>query len=245
MEGQPVGQNAFQQWLWHCWRRCWEDFVPSVVGDDPFILVVNGDLIEGKHHHCIQIGSANVQDHARAASSCLELAAKVKGLCGLFLVMGTECHTGLSEVSIGQELRAMRDPATNWPAFQELWLEIGGTLCNWRHHIGTTSRPYLESSAFASAMGTERIEADRAGHRVPKVMTRAHRHKHGWFEDGISGLGITGAWQGKTRYVHKVVPAAVTMPSVLIYDWRKVEDGELPMVHRRVWRPEAPKIITL
>lgn len=241
--GFPIGQNKFQKWLWECWLDMRDHWLPSITNGDPHALVSNGDLIEGLHHKAIDIMSAAVADQVSAVTAVL--GDLIKPGNPVFLTLGTDCHTRNDEIHIGQKLGAVKDPDTGWSAWSFLPLTIAGCRCHFTHHMPTTSRPNLEASQHSLSLGTELHEAARNQHFIPKVIVRAHRHRHGIFSDGNSMSVVTGAWQGLTRHGRKVVPAAVSNPSVVVLDWRGVEDGELPFVHQRIYRPEAQQGITL
>ena len=126
-------------------------------------------------------------------------------------------------------------------AWRNLKLDIAGTYCKFDHHIGTTSRPYLEASQLSIVMGCERQEAARAGHRVPKVIGRAHRHRFGHFDDGDGSCFVLPPWQTVTRYGRKVVPHAIPQVGIVVLDWRNCEDNSTPVVHKHLHTiKEAP-----
>lgn len=241
--GFLIGQNPFQEWLWECWTDFRDRWLPSITGDDPYALVCNGDLVEGLHHRATDIMSAAVADQLSAVIGVL--GKLVKPGNPLFITLGTECHTRNDENVIGMKLGAVPDPETGWHAWGSLPLTIAGCLCDFSHHTPTTSRPYLEASQHSIQLGVATHEAGRNGYRIPKVIARAHRHRHGVWNDGCSLSVVTGAWQGITRFGKKVVPSAVPNPSVIVLDWRNVPDGELPIVHQRVYRPEEPQGVSL
>lgn len=231
-EGNSIGRNKFQDWL----GLCWDDMLiwaQKVIGKDAFDLVVNGDLVEGIHHKALQVMTPDPGDQVDAVKQILgflgETAAKVH------LVKGTECHTRNDEIRIGRHIGASKDPSTGQHAWDSLDLEVAGTLYNFAHHISATSRGYLEASAHSINLGNMTHSRARTGKPVPKVMCRAHRHRHGIWDDGNQVSVVTGAWQGLTRYGYKVVPDAVPQPSAIIFDHRKLDSGELPLIHRRVY----------
>lgn len=234
-EGFTIGQNRFQEWLWEKWGegKAW---IKKVVGKSPFELIWNGDLVEGIHHRSVQIMSADVGDQSAAVLQV------IGDLCGAaartFVIQGTECHTRNDEVRIGKHIGAVTDPDTGKHAFDRLLLDFNGCNVSFAHHMSTTSRPYLEASAHSIQLGCEVIESARSGHPVPTVVVRAHRHLHGVFEDGSLMSVSTGGWQGLTRFARKVVPFAVPKPSIVILDWRETERGELPQVHRKIFKPK-------
>ena len=231
-EGMVLGQNKFQKWLWRCWQDMlkWSD---GVIGSQPFELVINGDLVEGIHHRTLQVVSPDVGDQTAAVMDVLSpLASKATRV---HVIKGTECHTRNDEVRIGRALDGTVDPTTGQHAWDSLDLEVNGTLFNFAHHISASIRSYLEASAHSIALGALTHSRARAGKPVPKVMVRAHRHRHGVWTDGNQMSAICGAWQGLTRHGFKVVPDAVVQPSCIIFDTRTTDKGELPLIHQRVY----------
>lgn len=231
-EGMPIGQNKFQSWLWKCWQDC-EEWIAKTVGDDPFEIVFNGDLVEGIHHKTLQVMSADVGDQTSAVMDVVSSLVAKSQRC--HLIKGTECHTRNDEIRIGRALDASVDPTTGQHAWDVLDIEVNGTLCNFAHHMTTTARPYLEASAHSIALGCLTQSRARTGKPVPSVMVRAHRHRHGIWTDGNQMSVVTGAWQGLTRHGYKVVPDAICQPSCVILDARTTDKGDLPIYHQRVY----------
>lgn len=245
-EGFPIGQTEFQKWLWECWSQVPDFIREHIKPGEPWAIVFNGDLVEGIHHKNIQIMSANHGDQVAAVKQTLKPLLEATGTPPqIFVVKGTECHTRNDELAIGRMLDAWVDETNGQSAFDFLPLQIHGCNTFFRHHIGTSARPYLEASMLSIHLGVERQEAVRSGTPVPKVIVRAHRHRHGMFSDGVGMCLVTGAWQGLTRYGNKVVPGAQCMPSVLILDWSDRPYDSLPDVHERVWTPKPRKMIAL
>lgn len=242
-EGNEINANPVQQWFWHCWLEAAE-WIKQLAGDDPFLLVLNGDLIDGNHHQTTQILTPDAGEQPGWALEVLQpvtsQAAKIA------VVSGTESHVRNAERYIGRALGAVTNPAAKgaakycWDRFE---CEAGGKLLVAMHHIGATSRPYLEASQLSIRLGVERQERQRAGHRVPDVLCFGHRHRHGFYSDGCAMVSVCGAWQALTRFGHKVVGSATCQPSIAAFDWRGVGDGELPAYRHKLWTPaEAPRI---
>ena len=233
-EGVPIGQNAFQKWLWACWEDCHE-LIAKTVGDEPYELVINGDLVEGIHHRTTQVMSADIGDQSSAVIQILEPVTSKAA--GVHIIKGTECHTRNDEIRLGKVLGASKNPENGQNAWDNLDIEINGTLINFAHHISATSRPYLEAGAHSIALGVITHTRSRVGKRVPSVICRAHRHRHGIWTDGNQASLITGAWQGLTRHGYKVVPDAISEPSCIILDTRTTDKGDLPLFHQRKYIP--------
>ena len=234
-EGNEIRLNPIQEWLMSCWDDCWDWFY-KLAGNDEWSLILNGDLVDGVHHGTKEIWSNDESDHGIAAYHLLKpIGLKASSV---FLTEGTEIHTKGQEHSIAYHLRSagvpVRLPTPHSGAYPSLRIELAGTLCKFDHHTSTTSRPYLEASALSITMGAERVETARAGHRVPKVFGRAHRHKFGHFDDGYGVMFTTPPWQALTRYGRKVVPHAIPQVGLVVLDWRNAEDNSTPALHRRL-----------
>lgn len=240
-DGNEIRQNRYQEWLWECWLDATGDYLRRMVGDDPFVLLINGDVIEGNHHGTTQIVSADVADHVEAAIECLEPLAK--RAAQVHLTLGTECHTHSTEAGIGKKLGASKNPDTGKHAHSRLTFRINGCVCSATHHCSATSRAWLESGEYSRAMHGERAECLRAGWTVPDIIFRAHRHRAGFFTDNHSAMVVTGAWQGSTRHTHKAVPGAISEPTICVSDWRGRAEGQLPMVDQMVYAPKAPQVL--
>lgn len=222
-KGNAIGMNLCQQWLWSKWEEM-QDRALSIIGNDEFALFINGDATEGIHHRSPDIVATRIGEHVRYAASALrrlsERAAKI------YVVAGTECHTLDMETVLAGMLQAEGGKA------RDKWLvEIHGCLIDAAHHMGVTSRRYLEASGMGIALGNARLNYADAGHRIPRVFLRGHRHCGGWYSNGHAALGVTGGWQFLTRHGMKVVTDSIPHPSALVLDWRGQPFGALPQHH--------------
>lgn len=218
------GDNIHQSWLWENWVSGISQ-VKKIIGKSKAALLVNGDATEGVHHRNeSEITAALIDTHCNQAAECLmPLTAMCKTT---FVTAGTECHTKGMETKLADKLGAVDRKAKD-----EWLLEINGCLIDAKHHMTTSGRAYLEASAMSILMGNARLNRIRAGHRVPQVFLRAHRHCGGYFSDGQGLFGVTGAFQFLTRHGFKVVPDSVPRPTMLVLDWRGKQTGALPQVH--------------
>ncbi len=231
------GDNLHQQWLWTNWCEGIKR-VKAIVGKSNAALLVNGDATEGVHHRNeADTLAADIEVHVAMAQECLsplaELAKKV------FVTLGTECHTKNMETLLAQRLGAEGGKA------KDKWLiNINGCLIDAAHHMPTSGRAYLEASHLSICMGNARLNYLRAGHKVPSVFLRGHRHCGGYYSDGGGLFGVTGAFQFLTRHGHKVVTDSIPRPSMLVLDWRNKPQGALPMVHDITFAPPQNEIHT-
>lgn len=230
-----VNASPLQSWFWDCWLNATQ-WLTDVAAGDPFGLIHNGDVIEGNHHRTDEIISPAVSDHITCAEEVLR--PLVSKAAKTWVTEGTECHVGDTEAGIGKALRAELNPETKRHVFKRLTLDICGVRLVARHHVTTTSRPWLESNGLGMELASEQLNAVRNGEVMPRILCVAHRHVGGHIQTGEGLCIATPAWQGLTRHGNKVVPASRCKPGIYLLDWRGLPDGSLPIVHRRIY--EAP-----
>jgi hypothetical protein len=222
------GSNRHQAWLYQSWLDMQKRF-HTVRKGAPYVLTINGDAIEGIHHRSDEVVAAKFKEHLQIALDVLgplaEKAAEV------YIIKGTECHTGDWEEVLRRELRLPRPAANHWH------YEVNGCLVDARHHMPVTSRKHLEASALSIEMANYLSNAICSDLPQPRVFLRGHRHIHGIYSDGKSMICVTGGWQFLTRHGNKVVPGSVSRPSAILLDWRNVPRGELPTPHTFIYHP--------
>lgn len=224
------GDNLCQAWLWDNWCAGIAE-AKRYIGKSECALLVNGDATEGVHHRNEEsLIAASIETHTKMAAKCLSPLLKICKKS--FVVAGTECHTRNME-----NVLADRIGAEKRKALDKWHFAIHGCEIDAAHHTGTTSRAYLEATAMSVNMGNARVNYIRAGHPVPKVFLRAHRHCGGYYSDGDGLYGVTGAWQFLTRHGFKVVTDSIPRPSILILDWRGKKLGSLPTVNQITFNP--------
>ena len=226
------GENYHQRWLWDCWQDMERGVLARMKGRR-FALIVNGDCTEGIHHRSPEVVSTRIEAHVQMAVVALSRLANAA--TKRYVVKGTECHVLDMENLVAERIQAESGKA------RDKWLVgINGCLIDAAHHIGPTSRAYLEASGMGINMGNARLNYARCGHEIPKVYLRGHRHCGGWFSDGSGIMGITGGWQFLTRHGHKVVTDSLPTPTALLFDWQNKQNGELPdVVQYRYPGPQA------
>jgi len=199
--------SAFQQKIWAHWTEFRTKWVPRVTKGEPFILVHNGDAIDGRHHGTTSQISHNLQDQENIAHDVL--APLVEKAAAYYHIRGTEAHVGPSgeaEESLAQRLGAIPDSGGNHARW-DLWLDLQGHLCHFSHHIGVTGSSQYEATALGKEMSENYSEAGRWGEHPAQVVIRSHRHRYGmWQHYGKHGLQMvvtTPAWQLKTGYVFR------------------------------------------
>jgi hypothetical protein len=229
------GTNMAQRWLWSCWTSVWKE-IYAIIGGDPFLLALNGDLTEGVHHGGKELVAQKTREHIEIAAEVLW--PHVKRAAAVRLTEGTECHTNDAEHELCKIWGKGSCKAHQW------W-EINGLVYNMTHHIGVTSRAYLEASAMSIEMGNAILNQVRAGHRPADIFLRGHRHCGGTFDDGKTMLAVTPAWQMLTRHGRKVVPNSIPRPGAIVVDHRRQHHGRIPAVHKLFFSPPQDEIETI
>jgi len=203
--------------VWGWWDEFWNEFVPLSTKGEPYAVVVNGDLVDGKHHNSTTQISQNLNDQRKMAIQVLE---RVHNLCQgrLYIVRGTPVHSGESgcdEEAIAKAAGAATDSIGN-ASRNDLWIRSGGALCHFMHHIGTASRLSYETSAVMAEMGEEFQIASRYREVPPDVVVRSHRHANIEVSGPTSNYRyyavVTPGWQLKTPFAWKVAGARMVPP---------------------------------
>lgn len=229
------GSNAHQAWLWHWWRTLIAEAAERLRGAT-IGVIVNGDATEGNHHRSTEMTTPREHEHCKMAYACLLPLAKHAPR--RYVIDGTECHTKGLEHDLARMLHA-----EGGKAHGKLLLEVHGCLLDITHHIGVTSRAYLEASGMGINMGNARLNYARVGQRVPSVYLRGHRHAGGIYSDGYGIMAVSGGWQYLTRHGRKVVPDSICTPTVIVLDWRGRKYGGLPHAEALQATPPEQRIV--
>ena len=200
-----VAPSLMQQTMWKLWLDFWQ-WAHITIGREPFILVHNGDMIDGNHHQTTQLMTGNLTDQKKIAVAAMlphtELAA------AYYQIRGTEAHVGKSaqtEELVADELKAVAlAPNMGRHSHWELFMEFGNDLIHFAHHIGSTTSTAYESSAVMREMANAFVEAGQFNQRVPTILVRSHRHRYIKVQVPHCTGVVTPAWQGKTAFTHRI-----------------------------------------
>ncbi len=251
-EGGTVMPSSQQLTLWAMWREFWDEWVPEVTLGEPFSVVHAGDIIDGVPHGSVGSISNNLADQGKHAEKILRPIVEIcEGR--FYQLRGTEAHTGKSaqeEERIAKVIKATREKGSKRYARDELWMRIGakrGGLVHIMHHIGTTGSSAYESSAPMRELTEEFVEAGRWGDEPPRVVIRAHRHRHLQIRipsaKGDAIVATTPAWQMKTPFTFKIAGARLSQPQIggIIVRYHKSE----LYLRNKVWRLERPDAVMM
>lgn len=230
-------RRRLRTWMFERFR----DFCDKAVEGPPFVLVVNGDVVEGRHHGARELAVSGLTAQWRAARDMLApLCSQARRT---YFVQGTECHTLDDEHELGEEMGGVQDSANGSFAWRRLLLEVNGVVHSFTHHIGTTSRPWTSATALKAALVSERENARIAGEPDIRVIVRAHRHVGGMFQDQSGMAVVTPSWQFNTRHVGKVVPEARPCIGGAVLDYSSVGYGELGICRMVEYKPDPQEVI--
>ncbi len=224
-KGNKVSPSPFQTWMMERWLEFWNVFVPEATEGEPFDIVLNGDLIDGRHHQQDSLITNDLSEQVDIAVACFKsvFAGKKSKARRLFVVDGTECHCGLAN-------ETQKFLASRWPVSadesgnlvrRELWLEIGqkgrhNALAHFLHHIGTTGTSAYETTAVHKELVEAFQEAARWHNRVPDIVIRSHRHRQAKTSiasaNGLAIAEVTAGWQGRTPHCFKIAGARQAIP---------------------------------
>jgi len=203
--GNEIRQNIGQKYLWDCWM----DLAARLKRLRPDVVVVNGDLVDGRR------GELCLQSPVDQAEACLQVLQAL-GCRGAkwFFIQGTEFHD--SEVGREVEVVASRI-GTAYTGLgagvytrEVLDLECGGVVVNFAHGISTGAGLYR-----AVAIDREALWSALAGKVgcLPKadVIVRSHAHYFVHVEHASKHAVVTPCWQLQTRFmrrrsVYRMVP---------------------------------------
>ena len=241
--GVSAGPSPLQQKMWRLWQEFWTDWVPAATKGEPYIVVHNGDAIDGVHHGSKTQVSQNLADQQMIALECLRPVTERAEV--YYHIRGTEAHVGQSgehEENLARALGAKPD-SDGHSARWELWLDLHGHLIHLTHHVGVSGSSSYESTAPFKEMVEGYVDAGRWDRKPPQVIVRSHRHRHIEVRtpsrDGHSIVTVTPGWQLKTPFVYRMAGARQSQPQVggiLI----RVGDRML-YTDSKVWSLEPPQ----
>lgn len=217
-DGGVYHPSALQNKLYQIWEEFWE-WVPAGTKKEPYVVVMNGDVIDGSHHGSTTQISHNLEDQSEIAYQLLApIVEKCEGR--FYMTRGTSAHvgeSGVEEERLGKRLGAIKNEVGQHARY-EMWLHIGSPkhLVHVAHHIGVTGSMAYESTAIMKELSEMYADSARWRNQIPDVIVRSHRHRHAEIRvPTANGYGIafvTAAWQGRTPFSYKIPGGRVALP---------------------------------
>ncbi len=240
--------SRIQKALYNWWQKFWGEWMPEATRGEDFILVHNGDIIDGIHHKSTTQISHNINDQKNLAIEMLEPIIALPHCKGYYQIRGTEAHAGQAqeyEENIAQQLGAVSNEDGQYSRY-DLWLKFGEhkLLAHFSHHIGTTNSASYESTAVHKELIEAYVEAGRWGVQPPDCVIRSHRHRFYKTElpsKNDSAISVvTPSWQLKTPFVWKLGMGRSSTPQIggiLIREGNEVNI----YCRQKVWTVERSK----
>jgi hypothetical protein len=244
-EGGTYTISRFQQAILDCWNAFWNDWVPRVTRGEPFILILNGDAMDRRHHGATTLITNNLADQKKIAYEML--APRVEKAAAFYYIRGTEVHTGPSgemEEDLAKELGAEIDEVGNSSRY-ELYLNVGNCLVHFTHHISVTGSMAYETTALMKEFAETTSESARWNKKPPNVVVRSHRHRHAEIRVPTAWpygyCFTTCGWQLKTPHVFRGM-GRISTPQL---GGSLIRQGDEEFFTRhKIWSVDRPKTET-
>ena len=251
-DGGTYHHSRLQAIVWEYWNTFWDEWVPKVTKGEDYVIVNNGDSIDGSHHGSTTQISQNIEDQVRIAEQILLPRIQHKKCKGYYHIRGTEAHVGKSgadEERLARMLGAIPNAEGQFARW-ELWAELGShnKLCHFTHHIGTTSSMAYESTAVHKELVEAYNEAGRWNERPPDLISRGHRHRSYKIElpndNGMAIVVITPGWQLKTPFTYRLASGRSGEPQIGGFIIREGDEDSL-YARSKVWGMKRSETVKL
>jgi len=210
--------SKFQKPIWECWKFFWNKWVPRATKGEPYVILLNGDAMDGRHHNSTNQITQDKSDQANIAYSIL--APRVDKAQYFYYVSGTTVHAGEAgedEEKLAERLGAIPDESGNYSRY-EMYIKVKDALVHATHHIGTTGSMAYEATALTKEFTEFCSESARWGRDIPDVVVRSHRHRH--IEVRVptkNDYGIiftSSGWQLKTPFLYRLPGGRTATPMI-------------------------------
>lgn len=248
-EGGTYKSSIYQREVYRRWLEFWNVWVPDVTKGEDYIVVVNGDVIDGVHHNSTTQITNNIKDQRNLAVEVLTPIVNAKKCKKLYMIRGTEVHVGQSaddEESVAEALGAVPNSDGQFARW-EMRLIFGKKeqIIHFAHHVGTTSSAAYESTAVYKEMVEAYNENGRwENGQPPSILVRSHRHRQ--MEIRVAnkfGYGIalcTPGFQLKTPFTYRISMGRSGSPQVGGYLIRDGADDGL-YTRFKIWQVKQNK----
>lgn len=215
--------SRFQKELYRHWKNFWTEYIPIATKKGDYVVVLNGDAIDGVHHNSTTQISHNINDQIQIAYDLLAPVLDNKKCKQVFMIRGTEVHVGKSgkdEETLANML-GCKPNSEGQSSRYDMYLRFGKNdrfLIHTSHHVGTTNSAAYESTAPFREIVEAYNEAGRWGDTPPDVIIRSHRHRNIEIKvpskNGSAIVVCTPAWQLKTPFVYRGAMGRTSTPQI-------------------------------
>jgi len=195
-----VGKDPDHVWAKYAriQKECWAWYEKTARALKPIdILVVNGDCIDGRGER-----SGGVELITGDRSEQCDIAAesiKLWGAKHIIMVRGTPYHTGDKEDWEDVIYRRVRAEKIG----EHEWIDINGTVFDFKHHIGSSTIPHGQFTAVARDQLWNALWAEAEYQPRADWIIRSHVHYCRW----------CGGFRGAREWQAFITPALQAMGS--------------------------------
>lgn len=205
-DGQLVKPSEYQQKIKRYWHKFWEIAKKDA---EEFVIIINGECIDGNHHDTTQILSPSPTIQVKNAIKLLEEVLPENRK--MFFTKGTNAHSGKGsamDVLVANHFKS--------PCEYVLNIYVEGIAINVAHH---TARKIENEVLEQHNAGSFPDYVFRGHYHVPRYTKRIYTRGN----EIKSTVGVvTPAWQGLTEFGHRVTRNFNSIVGGIILD---VQDG--------------------
>ena len=237
--GGTYKPSPSQKAILKAWMQYWEIVHRQVAEHKAKLVVVfTGDCADKNRHDGLDPICRN---DANILAMLGELYGPIARAANeLYIVKGTEAHTGPHaqlEDQLATALKAVPDDWEGTPAWWWLPLECGGVRFDIAHHPSTSGRKEWTKGAAPSRMSTElALQYLERGEKAPDVAVRGHIHYYA--DSGTARrprVFYLDGWKVTDAFGHRLGTGG--MSRAIGGMWFLCRDGQYE-AHRESWQPK-------
>lgn len=213
----------------------WDTYAAMLDALKPIdILVVNGDMIDGKASRSggTRMITVDRAEQAEMAANAIEYAEADEA----YLTYGTGYHTGNSEDWEGVVADKLGAPIED-----QLWLEVNGVMFDFKHFVGASAIPHGRHTTIARDRLWNILWAEMGQQPKSDVIIRSHVHYFNYCGGTSWAAMTTPALQGLGSKFGSRIPSGTVDYGLVYFDvdedgsfeW----DSDIILVETQVSRP--------
>jgi len=223
--------TAKQYKMFQHFTRCAEQIAQSR-SEYKFIVVENGDGIDGKHHETPQLATRQISEQVQVHTWLMKYFLHKIGFSrtlgdALYIGAGTEVHDGDEEDNIAVQLGADVLP-NGEDAFDFLPMDANGRRLWFLHQGASAGRGLSTGNALHNWMKNQYFQSLEDGRVIPDIVMSGHYHRSVYDtftrnDRTIHGI-ILPPFQLKTRFGNKVAAAELEEVGIRTIDINEAGD---------------------
>ena len=180
-------EHQYNKW-YRIQQECWNWYQRKVKQHEgPDILVVNGDLIDGRSEKSggVELISIDRNEQIKMAADCINIW-KAKHVV---IVRGTPYHAG--EFESWEDLVLPLIQCDSIKIGDHEWINVEGVVFDFKHHVGQSMVPYGRKTALTRDQIWNTIWAEAGMQPRADWIVRSHVH---YSEGGYRQVGRREVW---------------------------------------------------